>query len=125
VAAFAEKFSMSVPELNQNGSLRLLSARHPLLLVMREQQQDTTPIVPLDLELGNETRVLTISGPNAGGKTIALKTVGLITAMALSGMPVPASPSSSIPLLDALLVDIGDDQSIEQSLSTFSPMLRP
>jgi len=120
VAAFAEKFNMSVPELNQNGSLRLLSARHPLLLVMREQQQDATPIVPLDLELGNETRVLTISGPNAGGKTIALKTVGLITAMALSGMPVPASPSSSIPLLDALLVDIGDDQSIEQSLSTFS-----
>lgn len=120
VAAFAEKFSMAVPELNQNGSLRLLSARHPLLLVMREQQQDTTPIVPLDLELGNKTRVLTISGPNAGGKTIALKTAGLITAMALSGMPVPASPSSSIPLLDALLVDIGDDQSIEQSLSTFS-----
>ena len=119
IARFAEQFNMAVPALNQNGSLRLLSARHPLLMVMRAEQQNATPIVPLDLEL-NSAQVLVISGPNAGGKTIALKTVGLITAMALSGMPVPASPSSSIPLLDALLVDIGDDQSIEQSLSTFS-----
>lgn len=120
VAAFAEKFSMSVPELNQNGSLRLLSARHPLLLAMRADKPNSTPVQPLDLELGEDVKVLTISGPNAGGKTIALKTVGLITVMALSGMPVPASPSSSIPLLDSILVDIGDDQSIEQSLSTFS-----
>jgi DNA mismatch repair protein MutS2 len=77
-------------------------------------------VEPLDLELGADIQVLAISGPNAGGKTIALKTVGLITAMALAGMPVPASPSSAIPLLDALLVDIGDEQSIESSLSTFS-----
>ncbi len=119
IARFSEQFNMAVPELNHNGQLRLLSARHPLLMVMRAAQQDTTPIVPLDLELSS-AQVLVISGPNAGGKTIALKTVGLITAMALSGMPVPASPSSSIPLLDALLVDIGDEQSIEQSLSTFS-----
>jgi DNA mismatch repair protein MutS2 len=120
VATFAEKFNMAVPELNQEGQLRLLSARHPLLLAMRADKRDTTPVQPLDLEMGTSTRVLAISGPNAGGKTIALKTVGLITAMALSGMPVPASPSSSIPLLEGLLVDIGDDQSIEQSLSTFS-----
>jgi DNA mismatch repair protein MutS2 len=120
VAAFAEKFSMATPELNQNGQLRLLSARHPLLLAMRADKSDAAPVQPLDLEMGSTNRVLAISGPNAGGKTIALKTVGLITAMALSGMPVPASPSSSIPLLDSLLVDIGDDQSIEQSLSTFS-----
>lgn len=119
IARFSEQFNMAVPELNHNGQLRLLSARHPLLMVMRAEQQNATPIVPLDLEL-NSAQVLVISGPNAGGKTIALKTVGLITAMALSGMPVPASPSSSLPLLDALLVDIGDDQSIEQSLSTFS-----
>jgi len=120
VAGFAEKFNMAVPELNKDGHLRLLSARHPLLLTIRADKKDAAPVQPLDLEMGRESRVLAISGPNAGGKTIALKTVGLITAMALSGMPVPASPSSSIPLLDGLLVDIGDDQSIEQSLSTFS-----
>lgn len=120
IAAFAERFSMAVPELHQSGQLRLVSARHPLLLAMRAGRPDASPVQPLDLELGSVNRVLAISGPNAGGKTIALKTVGLIIAMALSGMPVPASPSSSIPLLDGLLVDIGDDQSIEQSLSTFS-----
>lgn len=120
IAQFGERFNLAVPELNQDGNLRLLSARHPLLLAMRCDTPDAAPVQPLDLELGGDNRVLAISGPNAGGKTIALKTVGLITAMALSGIPVPASPSSSIPLLDSLLVDIGDDQSIEQSLSTFS-----
>lgn len=119
LAHFAERYNLAVPELNHEGQLRLLSARHPLLLVMREDDPHGYPIVPLDLEL-NSAQVLVISGPNAGGKTIALKTVGLISAMALSGMPVPASPSSTIPLLDSLLVDIGDEQSIEQSLSTFS-----
>lgn len=119
LAHFSEQYNLATPELNETGSLRLLSARHPLLLVMRSDDRQAAPIVPLDLEL-NSAQVLVISGPNAGGKTIALKTVGLITVMALSGMPVPASPSSTIPLLDALLVDIGDEQSIEQSLSTFS-----
>ncbi len=125
LAGFAERYSMSVPELNNNGKLRLLSARHPILLAMKAQSNESSPapVVPLDILLSSDeggARLLVISGPNAGGKTIALKTVGLITAMALSGMPVPASPSSSIPLLDSILVDIGDDQSIEQSLSTFS-----
>ncbi len=120
LARFAERFSLSVPELNNNGYLRLLSARHPLLLTIRAETPDAAPVQPLDLEMREESKVLVISGPNAGGKTIALKTVGLITAMALSGIPVPASPSSSIPMLDSILVDIGDDQSIEQSLSTFS-----
>lgn len=118
-AHFAERYNLAVPELNSEGRLRLLSARHPLLLVMREEHQQGSPIVPLDLEL-NSAQVLVVSGPNAGGKTIALKTVGLVSAMALSGIPIPASPSSTIPLLDSLLVDIGDEQSIEQSLSTFS-----
>jgi DNA mismatch repair protein MutS2 len=119
LAHFAERYNLAVPELNREGKLRLLSARHPLLLVMQGDDPQGRPIVPLDLEL-NSAQVLVISGPNAGGKTIALKTVGLISAMALSGMPVPASPSSTLPLLDSLLVDIGDEQSIEQSLSTFS-----
>ncbi len=120
LARFAERFSLSVPELNGNGYIRLLSARHPLLLTIRAETPDAAPVQPLDLEMRESSKVLVISGPNAGGKTIALKTVGLITAMALSGIPVPASPSSSIPMLDSILVDIGDDQSIEQSLSTFS-----
>lgn len=124
LAGYAERFNMAVPELSEDGSLRLLSARHPLLLAMRTGNPDAPPVVPLDLELSTKaetsSQVLVVSGPNAGGKTIALKTVGLITLMALSGMPVPASPSSVIPMLDRLLADIGDDQSIEQSLSTFS-----
>ncbi len=144
LAQFSEQFNLAVPELNCSGQLHLLSARHPLLVMMRAGQAGAEPIVPLDIELATAaqpsffsrdaadddasehsrekaaSQILVISGPNAGGKTIALKTVGLITAMALAGIPVPASPSSSIPLLDALLVDIGDDQSIEQSLSTFS-----
>lgn len=120
IAAYAERFGLARPELSTGGSLRLLSARHPLLLALRTDRSDAAPVEPLDLELGADFTVLAISGPNAGGKTIALKTVGLITAMALSGMPVPASPSSVIPLLDNLLVDIGDEQSIESSLSTFS-----
>lgn len=75
----------------------------------------------LDLELGNEGRVMVITGPNAGGKTIALKTAGILMLMALCGLPVPVDGArSTFPLLDTLLVDIGDDQSIEESLSTFS-----
>ncbi len=123
IASYAEQFNLAMPELSETGALRLLSARHPLLLALRAKQQDTTPIVPLDIALGSgeaAPQVLAISGPNAGGKTIALKTVGLIAAMALAGIPIPASPSSAIPLLDCLLVDIGDEQSIEHSLSTFS-----
>ncbi len=124
IARLAETLGMEVPELVEGGAVRLLSARHPLLLALREEQPDASPVVPLDIELTAESKaasqVLVVSGPNAGGKTIALKTVGLITAMALAGMPVPASPSSTVPFFDSLLVDIGDDQSIEQSLSTFS-----
>ena len=160
LARFSEQYNLAVPELNREGKLQLLTARHPLLVVMRADDPQAAPIVPLDLELstpGKESilrlesggeeaatqvympehrgatdkanaligakaapQVLVISGPNAGGKTIALKTVGLIIAMALSGIPVPASPSSTVPLLESLLLDIGDEQSIEQSLSTFS-----
>ena len=90
--------------------LRLTGARHPLL---------SGSVVPVSLELGGDSRVMLITGPNAGGKTVALKTVGLLALMAQSGLHVPAD-QAVIPLFDGVFVDIGDQQSIEQALSTFS-----
>ena len=120
MAAFAERYNLEAAQVNEEGELRLVQARHPLLLML-ERQGAIPRVEPLDLEMGHEGRVMVITGPNAGGKTIALKTAGVLTLMALCAIPVPANGArSSFPLLDTLLVDIGDEQSIEQSLSTFS-----
>ena len=94
--------------------LRLTAARHPLL---------AEPVVPLNLELGGGQRVMVITGPNAGGKTVALKTVGLLALMAHAGLHIPAA-AAVFPLLEGIYADIGDQQSIEQSLSTFSSHIR-
>ena len=94
--------------------LRLTAARHPLL---------AEPVVPLTLELGGDQRVMVITGPNAGGKTVALKTVGLLALMAHAGLHIPAA-AAVFPLLEGIYADIGDQQSIEQSLSTFSSHIR-
>jgi DNA mismatch repair protein MutS2 len=122
MARFADHYGLEPARMNGSGELRLAGARHPLLLML-ERQGILPRVEALDLQLGGDgpASVMVITGPNAGGKTIALKTAGVLTLMALCGIPVPADGArSSFPLLDTLLVDIGDEQSIEESLSTFS-----
>ncbi|MEW6185724.1 MAG: endonuclease MutS2 [Thermodesulfobacteriota bacterium] len=120
LAHMADRLKMERPEVREGNRIQLIKARHPLLAISFQTRGQQKTVVPLTFELGEENRVMVITGVNAGGKTIALKTTGLLLLMALSGLPVPAESSSVFPLLDELLVDIGDEQSIESSLSTFS-----
>ena len=111
LARYALKINGELLPVTQDGDLILRKARHPLL---------GPECVPLDLELQKGTRTLVITGPNTGGKTVALKTTGLLCLMAASGFPVPAKAGSSFPLITDVWADIGDEQSLSQSLSTFS-----
>ena len=120
LAHLADRMRMETPEIHEGTGIRLINARHPLLAFSFERKGARKQVVPLTLELGTESTVMVITGVNAGGKTISLKTTGLLLLMALSGMPVPADSASMFPLVDDLLADIGDEQSIESSLSTFS-----
>lgn len=108
----AAKLKCSMPKITDDGIMNLKKARHPLL--------DMKKAVPIDLSIGGEYQALIITGPNTGGKTVALKTAGLLTAMTMCGLLIPVSDGSTISIFEHILVDIGDSQSIEQNLSTFS-----
>ncbi|RMG01317.1 MAG: endonuclease MutS2, partial [Nitrospirae bacterium] len=120
VASFSDELAMEPPLIHEGMRLRIVGGKHPLLYVTLKNQGREDQYVPLDIEIGGDYRVMVITGSNAGGKTVALKTTGVIVLMALSGMHIPAKSTTEIPLLGRVLADIGDEQSIEANLSTFS-----
>ncbi|MGE5809826.1 MAG: endonuclease MutS2, partial [Nitrospirota bacterium] len=118
-ARFGLDLDGTVPAISPERRVRLLRSRHPLL-VWRQKMAGGRDVTPNDLELGKDKRAIIVSGPNAGGKTVVLKTVGLLSLMAQSGLPVTAAEGSELPCFGSVFADIGDEQSIEQDLSTFS-----
>ncbi|MFB8373087.1 endonuclease MutS2 [Paenibacillus taichungensis] len=111
-ARLARELKATLPRMNDRGFIKLKKGRHPLISIEN--------VVPTDIELGNDYTSIIVTGPNTGGKTVTLKTIGLLSLMAMSGLFVPAEDGSQLCVFDAIYADIGDEQSIEQNLSTFS-----
>ncbi|WP_343559486.1 endonuclease MutS2 [Sphingobacterium sp.] len=119
-ALFALDIEAEMPELSKEAEINLVNARHPLLL-LNEHHKGT--VVPLNIQIDRLQRVIVVSGPNAGGKSVCMKTVGLLQIMVQSGLLIPAEPTTKIGVFKQIFADIGDDQSIESDLSTYSAHL--
>jgi DNA mismatch repair protein MutS2 len=121
-AVFALDLNAVMPRLSPHPGLHLIKAKHPLLLLHNKEQDK--PVIPLNLELDRHRRILIISGPNAGGKTVAMKTVGLLQLMCQAGLLIPVDENSEVGVFKQVMIHIGDTQSIEHELSTYSAHLR-
>ncbi len=120
-ALFAIDVEGEMPQVVNEAKLKLFNARHPLLFLNFKKEQKT--VVPLNVQIDEGTRIIVVSGPNAGGKSVCMKTVGLLQMMVQAGLLIPAAEASVVGVFKQLFVDIGDDQSIESDLSTYSAHL--
>ncbi|MBP7462471.1 MAG: endonuclease MutS2, partial [Candidatus Delongbacteria bacterium] len=135
-ARFAVEFNAGVPKVNDQGIVKLIDAKHPLLMLKQKPNlyemvmdekliEKAETVVPLNIEFGKSNAYMVmITGPNTGGKTVALKTIGILALMTYLAIPIPASPDSDIGLFQDIFADVGDEQSIEKGLSTFSSHIR-
>ena len=127
-ARFARTYALRSPELLDEPLVRARAARHPLLLELAQRKQEAgqtpEPVTPIDYRIGDDFDMLVITGPNTGGKTVTLKTIGLLSLMAQAGLPVPVGEGSAFGVFERILIDIGDEQNMRQSLSTFSAHLK-
>lgn len=129
---FARRFNMCLPKISEDHQLKLNQARNPILMAIYEgdgkhgdgaSKSKDTKVVPIDVRLGDDFDIMIITGPNTGGKTATLKTLGLFALMAQSGLPIPAEAGATLPVFQGIWIDVGDEQSLQQSLSTFSAHL--
>lgn len=121
-ALFAIDIQADMPELSKEGEINLVNARHPLLYINSKKEGHQT-VVPLNIKIDQQDRIILVSGPNAGGKSVCMKTVGLLQIMTQSGLLIPAEPTTKVGVFKQIFADIGDDQSIESDLSTYSAHL--